>query len=495
MSGLSGKGKKHRPNLTLYRVRGYVNYNQEECLPRGQTTQMTESNIVGKPWSPQDYQVSGIKMLLEQGAVALFMDPGLGKTSLVLAAVKILKQHTLINKVLVVAPLRPMYKVWPDECSKWSDFNHFTVSILHGPYKKWNLEAEADIYIINPEGLKWLFSQPSHLLQKFDLLVIDESTKFKAYNSQRFKLLKSYLPLFKRRWILTGTPSPNGLEGLFSQMYILDLGRALTRYITHFRREYFQQVGWNQYDIAPKPGAFEQIVERISPLVYQLSAEDHLKMPELVYRTIQVTLPREALRFYQDLDYHMTAKWGQVEFIAGTQAVLSGKLHQIANGAVYVESTKEWLNIHDEKLDALESYIEELSGKPTLVIYEFNHDLARILQRLGPTPNLGTGITINAMESLVDQFNAGKIPVLLGHPGSMGHGLNLQEACHHVIWFSVPWDLDFYDQTIGRVYRQGQESSHVYIYHIVAVATKDENILEALDVKDATQQKLLKALS
>lgn len=455
---------------------------------------MTQSPTAGQPWSPQAYQVEGIKMLLEQGAVALFLDPGLGKTSLVLAALKILKARTLINKVLIVAPLRPMYKVWPDEIAKWSDFNSMVVSILHGPNKQWNLEAEADLYIINPEGLKWLLQNPK--FQGFDVLVIDESTKFKSHASQRFKLLKNSLSLFKRRWILTGTPSPNGLEGLFSQIYILDLGRALTRFITHFRREYFQQVGWSEYDIAPKPGAFEQIVERISPLVYQLSVEDHLKMPKLVYKNLEVKLPLEAMKFYKAFDRHMTASWQNQEFIAGTQAVLSGRLHQVANGALYMTESKEWTLIHDEKLDALESYLEELSGKPTLVIYEFNHDLERIRARLGKeTPNLGGGITIKNMETIVDNFNAGRIPILLGHPASMGHGLNLQGACHHIIWFSVPWDLDFYDQTIARVYRQGQQSDTVFVYHIVASGTKDDEIMMSLDAKDAEQSRLKKALS
>jgi SNF2 family DNA or RNA helicase len=457
----------------------------------------TQSGTVGVPWSPKEYQVEGIKMLLQQGAVALFLDPGLGKTSLVLAALKILKARTLINKVLIVAPLRPMYKVWPDEVAKWSDFNHMVVSVLHGPNKQWNLEAEADLYIINPEGLQWLLNNPKR--PEFDVLVIDESTKFKNHASKRFKLLKSSLPLFKRRWILTGTPSPNGLEGLFSQIYILDLGRALGRFITHFRKNYFQQDGWNQYDISPKPGSFEQIVERISPLVYQLSAEDHLKMPKLVFKNLEVTPPPATLKMYNSFansNVLLTPKGAEV--IAGTEAVLSGRLHQVANGAIYTDAgsqgNKEYEVLHDEKLDALESYIEELSGKPTLVIYEYNHDLERIRARLGAVPNLGAGISIKAMESLVDQFNAGTIPVMLGHPGSMGHGLNLQGSCHHIIWFSVPWDLDFYDQTIARVYRQGQQADTVYVYHIVSKGTKDEDILTALDEKDKAQQKLLRAL-
>lgn len=204
------------------------------------------------------------------------------------------------------------------------------------------------------------------------------------------------------------------------------------------------------------------------------------------------------MKFYRNFERHGTATWGQVEFIAGTEAVLSGRLHQIANGAIYTSTSNQKIYevVHDEKLDALESYIEELSGKPTLVIYEFNHDLERIRARLGKeVPNLGSGITIKTMETLVDDFNAGHIPVLLGHPASMGHGLNLQDSCHHIIWFSTPWDLDFYDQTIARVYRQGQRADSVYVYHIIARGTKDEDILATLDAKDAEQQKLMKALA
>jgi SNF2 family DNA or RNA helicase len=452
---------------------------------------MTQSTSAGIPWSPQEYQVEGIKMLLEQGAVALFLDPGLGKTSLVLAALKILKARTLINKVLIVAPIRPMYKVWPDEVAKWADFNHFVVSILHGPNKEWNFDAEADLYIVNPEGLKWLLQKD---LSKLDVLVIDESTKFKSHASQRFKLLKPLLNLFKRRWILTGTPSPNGLEGLFSQMYILDLGRALGRFITHFRRDYFYQSGWSEYDISPKPGAFEQIVERISPLVYQLSAEDHLKMPKLVFKSLEVTLPPEAMKLYKSFERHnIVVLPSGVEIVADTEGVLSGRLHQMANGAIYTNTKEvEFEVIHDEKLDTLESYIEELSGKPTLVIYEFQHDLIRLRSRLGvETPCLGKGTSIKGMEIIVDKFNAGSIPVLLSPQQS---GLNLQGSCHHIIWFDIPWDLEYYDQTIARVYRQGQQSDTVFVHHIVAKGTKDEDILLVLDEKDKLQQSLMRAL-
>lgn len=219
-------------------------------------------------------------------------------------------------------------------------------------------------------------------------------------------------------------------------------------------------------------------------------------MPKLVFKNLMVKLPAEAVKFYKAFERHNTAIWNQVEFVAGTEGVLSGRLHQVANGAIYTNTAqKEFEVIHDEKLDALESYIEELSGKPTLVIYEFNHDLDRIRARLGELPNLGSGISIKSMERLVDQFNGGSIPILLGHPASMGHGLNLQQSCHHIIWFSVPWDLDFYDQTIARVYRQGQQSDTVFVYHIVSAQTKDEDILISLAAKEAEQSKLKKALS
>lgn len=204
-------------------------------------------------------------------------------------------------------------------------------------------------------------------------------------------------------------------------------------------------------------------------------------------------LPEKARSIYKALSDHGIVELAEGEIVCDTPAVLSGKLHQIANGAVYY-ADKSYAVIHEEKLDALESYLEELSGKPTLVIYEFNHDLDRIQARFGDLPNLGAGISIAHMEMLVDEFNGGRIPVLLGHPGSMGHGLNLQQSCHHIIWFSVPWDLDFYDQTIARIYRQGQQSDTVYVYHIVARATKDDDIRETLDQKDADQQKLLRAL-
>lgn len=444
-------------------------------------------------WNPKPYQKRAIKLLLSQASGGLLLDPGLGKTSTVLATIKILLAKGMIKRVLVIAPIQPMYSTWPGEIKKWSDFEGITYAILHDKVKEWNLDCDVNIHLINPEGLKWLFD-PNTKRPEYDLLVVDESSKFKDSSTKRFKFFKPFVPQFKRRWILTGTPVPNGLVDLFGQIYILDLGRSLGRFITHFRNEFCDNHSKGFYpDWRPKPDAFPKIVERISPLVLQLSAEDYLEMPELIYINREVVLPSAAMKIYGNLEKEYIDILEKGAIVAANAAVAGVKLRQVANGAVYGEERTLHV-IHDEKLGALESLLEELGGAPTLVLYEFNHDRDRILQRLGPVPILGGGINGNHLEELIDRFNAGEIRVLLGHPASMAHGLNLQGACHHVIWFGIPWNLEFYDQAIARVYRQGQQASHVYVYHIVAKNTKDEEVLKVLQQKDKTQQGLLSAL-
>lgn len=455
------------------------------------------SEFLAQPWNPKPYQVRAIQMLLGQQSAGLFLDPGLGKTSTILATFKILKSKGYVSKLLIVAPLRPVYKVWPDEIKKWTNFNELTYTILHGPEKILNLRKDVDIYIINPEGLLWLFDITTPRPQ-FDALCVDESTKFKNSQSKRFKLLRPLLDQFKRRWILTGTPNPNGLEDLFSQVYILDLGRALGRYITHFRSRYFQRSGYNLYEWTQAPGAFEDVVEKISPLILQLSAEDYLDMPELVYQNIEVKLPEAAMSKYLDVEDAFFAELEDGNIVAANAAAAGVKCRQIANGAVYGEDTGDrvrvWYPIHDEKLDALESLLEELGGKPVIILYEFDHDKQRILERFGDIPVLGD-LSPKKFEVAVDKFNRGEIPTVLGHPGSMAHGLNLQDVCHHVIWFGITWNLEYYDQAIARVYRQGQKNSHVFVYHIVAKDTLDERVLTRLNQKDRDQQSLLAAIS
>lgn len=393
-----------------------------------------------------------------------------------------------------MAPLRPVYKVWPDEIKKWSEFNELTYTILHGPEKAIHLQDKVDIYIINPEGLLWLL-QPTVAKPDFDALCIDESTRFKNSQSKRFKLLKPWISQFKRRWILTGTPNPNGLEDLFSQIYILDQGRALGKYVTHFRNNYFIRTGFNLYDIRPRPGAFEDVVEKISPLILQLSAEDYLEMPELVHRDIVVTLPTEAMARYQEVEDYFITALEEEKIVAANAAAAGTKCRQIANGAVYSsENDGEWLEVHSEKLDALESLIEEFNGAPVIIMYEYQHDKERILKRIGDVPVLGD-LTPKKFGETIDLFNRGEIPIVIGHPGSMAHGLNLQASCHRMVWFGITWNLEYYDQAIARIYRQGQSSDRVFVYHIVAKDTLDEAVLRRLNEKDIDQQHLLHGIS
>lgn len=404
---------------------------------------------------------------------------------------KILKQRGLINKALIIAPLRPVYKVWPDEIKKWGDFSEIRYTILHGSKKESALQTAADVYIINPEGLKWLFSHKN--LPEWEVLIVDESTRFKDSSTQRFKVLKPFVQRFTRRWILTGTPAPNGLMDLFGQLYILDLGRSLGRFITHYREEFFVPSGYGGYDWKPRPNAFEEIVERISPLILQMSAEDYLSMPELIVRQVEVTLPPAARKIYNTLEEEFIASLeDETELIALNAASAGTKLRQIANGAVYT-GKETWSTLHDEKLDALEGLLEELNGHPVLLLYEFTHDHDRIMRRFGHITSIRNATPAN-FEKAIDLFNVGRIPVLLGHPQSMGHGLNMQGACHHVIWFGMTWNLEHYGQAIARVWRQGQENEHVFVYHIVAKDTKDQDVSKVLSRKDRNQGNLQSAL-
>ena len=346
--------------------------------------------------------------MLEHAASALFLDPGLGKTSITLAAIKLLKKKKVLDKVLLIAPLRVCHSVWPAEVSKWKDFNHLKVIVLHGPNKDQLLQEEADIYVINPEGLEWLLqvekrktktgrTQISVNMRRFkrlgfDTLVIDELSKFKHANTNRFKAMKLVLHTFARRWGLTGSPAANGLMGLFSQCYMLDEGRTLGRYITHYRSTYFEQ-GYDGFSWHLREGADEEIYERLRPLALRMG-DDLLDMPKLVENNIKVQLPPKVMEIYEHLEEDLIAKLEEGVVTAKTAAAASMKCRQVANGGIYLEpevqalvklppSKRDWVDLHEEKLDALEDLVEELQGSPLLVAYDFNHDLERIKKRFG----------------------------------------------------------------------------------------------------------------
>lgn len=438
------------------------------------------------PWRPHDYQKKALKFLLSHPEGGLLLDPGLGKTAITLAALKVLKM-----RALVIAPLRVVYEVWGPEAKKWKEFQKLKVAVLHGPKKQQALESDADIYCINHEGLPWLVPQWHDLEGRPDVLVCDESTKLKNTNTQRFKLLRKILGTFRRRIILTGTPVPNGLLDLFGQIYILDLGNALGRFVTHYRNEYFFTSGFGNYEWSLQRGATERIYEKVRPITLRLAAEDYLTMPKKTDVTVAGVLPEKARKDYDQLiDLYLIAREDDTDPVTvENAAALSMKLRQVTGGFVYTESGATRV-IHTAKLEMLADLIETLSGQPTLVAYQFQHEAEAIREELGIPLFKGSPTQIR---SWVQQWNAGSLPALLIHPDTAGHGLNLQTGGHHLIWYSLPWNQEHYDQTFRRLWRQGQEFP-VTQHHLIMRETVDELVLKTLGSKERVQKLFLDAM-
>lgn len=451
------------------------------------------NETVSVPFEPHSYQMRAIKLMMSQASLGLFLDPGLGKTATWLAAFTTLQKLGYVDKMLVIVPINAMYGTWPTEIDKYNEFKHLTWCFLHGPDKEWHLRnTDADIYLINPEGIQWLADKcdPSKLA---DVLCVDESTKFKNTGSKRFKAFRRIFPRFQRRWIGTGTPSPNGLEDLFGQIFILDGGAALGKYITHFRKRWFYQEGWNEYEWIPHDHAFEEITKEISPLVVVMEAKDYLDMPDLQVVDRLVSLPSKAERMYKDIEaefLHTIEETGDV-LIAQSNAAAGVKCRQIANGAVYLSTepeSKPWKTpkdryeeVHDQKLRELDDLSEEIGEHPAIVVYEFQHDRQRITQKYPDWPCL-TGVKGESLQTLIRMFNEGKIKRLLVQSGA-GHGMNIQSSCHHMIWFGLTWNWEHYKQMVDRLYRQGQSSSMVLVYRILARGTLDTQVAQRLEEK------------
>lgn len=447
-------------------------------------------------WSPHNYQTKAVKFLVENGSGQLWLDPGLGKTSITLQALKILRSAKAINKVLVLAPLRPCYAVWPQEVSKWENFEDLTISVLHGPNKDKYLNDKSFIHVINFEGLQWLIKNVPLLKQHFpyDALIVDEISYLKNTRTERFKSLAPMLDLFKRRFGLTGSPAPNSLMDIFGPQLVIDRGATFGRFITHFRTTYFYPTGYGGYSWELKQGMDTVIYDKLSNKVLRMKAEDYLDMPELITNKVYVNLPSKAKKMYKELEDKLLLDINDNKVTASTAAVAVGKCQQIANGAIYLDGEdKDVQYMHDEKLNAVEELVEGLNGKPCLIGYHFRHDLTR-LQKLFPNaPHIGSGVTGKEMQTIIDDWNQGKHTVLLAHPQSAGHGLNLQGAGYAVIWFSNTWSLEIYEQFIRRLWRQGQRNN-IIVHQIIAKDTIDEAIVKAIHSKDKTQQALMNAI-
>ena len=451
-------------------------------------------------WEPRDFQKEGVRLVLSNAGAGLFFDPGLGKTSTTLAAASILLGKGIVSKILVVAPLRVCYNVWPAEGAKWQEFNHLRFAVLHGKDKDKVLrQDDYDIGVINPEGLQWLWSSRNDkFARKFTMLVVDESTKFKRPQSKRWKLLKKYMGQFDRRYILTGTPAPNGLTNLFGQVYIIDAGARLGKYVTHFRREYCtQSYDGHSWEIRSEEAA-QKIYDKIADVCMRLDARDYIDMPDLWFDDIKVTLPDKASVQYKELERQFVLSTDEHEITALNAASLYIKLQQIANGRVYGEANQRdsigYAEIHDEKIAALVDLVDQLEGKPLLCFYAFNHELEAIQKVLPQAQHIGKNKSQQQGSILQSAFNEGIIPILLAHPASAGHGLNLQGACSHVAFFGMTWDLELYDQGFRRVWRQGQDASRVVVHRIIAKGTIDELMVKALQKKAGVQDALFDAL-
>lgn len=394
-----------------------------------------------------------------------------------------------VHKILVIAPLRVASVTWSAEIEKWEHLKILKYSVAVGTEAErlTALNAQADIYIINRENVQWLIEK-SGVPFDFDMLVVDELSSFKNYQSKRFKALMKVRPKVKRAVGLTGTPSSNGLMDLFAEFKLLDMGARLGRFIGQYRTAYFspdKRNGQIVYSYKPLPNAEQQIYDKISDITISMKSTDHLKMPELISTQYEVELSEEEKKKYEELKKDLILQLPDGEITAANAASLTGKLSQMANGAVYSDD-ESILQIHDRKLDALEDIIESANGKPVLVAYWFRHDLERIKKRFAVRE-------IKTSHDIAD-WNNGCIPVAIIHPASAGHGLNLQSGGSALVWFGITWSLELYQQANARLWRQGQTAETVVITHVIAKGTIDERIVKALKMKDTSQSALIDAV-
>lgn len=439
-------------------------------------------------YNPHNYQSFAAEFILEHPVCCLMLDMGLGKTVVTLSALwELALDYFDIGKVLVIAPKRVATDTWPRELSKWEHLTGLTASLVIGnrEQREKALNCPAFLYIINRENVCWLVE--NHRWD-FDTVVIDELSSFKSNRTERFKAMKKVRPLVHRVIGLTGTPAPNSLLDLWPEMYLLDMGQRLGRFITGYRERFFTPDKRNReivYSYKPREGAEDAIYSLISDICISMKAVDYLDMPERIDNRIEVEMSAKEKKIYDDFCRDMVVQIGDEELDAVNAGVLSGKLLQMANGAVYGDDRRV-LPIHSRKLDALEDLVEAANGKPLLVAYWYKHDLARIRERFPEARCIDTSKDIS-------DWNAGKVPLALIHPASAGHGLNLQEGGCTIVWYGLTWSLELYQQLNARLWRQGQKHT-VVIHHIITKGTHDEDVMKALENKDMRQSNLIAAV-
>lgn len=436
------------------------------------------------------YQEYAIQQIIAKPKIGLMLDMGLGKSVITLTAIeKLMNDYFSVNKVLVIAPLRVAESTWEDEINKWNHLKNVTISKILGSAKEriGALNRNADIYIINRENVKWLVELVRNKWD-FDMVVIDESSSFKRHTSKRFKALRQVLPKIKRLVELTGTPAPNSMADLWAQIYLLDRGERLEKTIRAFRQKYFTpgySNGYTVYSWNMNKGADKEITERISDICVSMKSEDYLDLPEVIYNEVPVKLSDRAMELYKTFEKDLVVNVGNDEIAAVSAGVLSNKLLQLANGFLYSDDNSE-VDIHQEKIEALKEIVELNEPKSILVFYWFKHDLIQLKKAFKNARELKSAQDIR-------DWNEGKISVLLVHPASAGHGLNLQYGGNIIVWYTLTWSLELYQQANKRLHRSGQ-THNVTIHHLIAKGTIDEDVMTALKNKTAGQDKMLAAV-
>lgn len=445
-------------------------------------------------FTPHNYQRYCIERVLDTPALGLLLDMGLGKTVITLTAVNDLKYNRFaVNRILVIAPKKVAESTWVKEASKWDHLKLLRFSTVLGSQAKRikALNTPADIYVINRENVPWLVEYYKNAWP-FDMVIVDEFSSFKNHQAKRFKSLKWVRPHIKRIVGLTGTPAPNGMLDLWAQVYLLDGGERLGKTITGFRERYFEPDQRNRdrvFTYAPKQGADERIQQLIGDICVSMKAEDYLELPDIVFNTVPIILDNKAEKAYNKLETEMLLQVDETTIDAGSAAVLTNKLLQLCNGAVYDED-RNVVSIHDCKLEAFMELIEGLNGKPALVFYNFQHDKNRIKKALAKT-----NLRVRELKTPQDEndWNNREIDILLAHPASAAYGLNLQQGGNHVVWFGLNWSLELYQQANKRLHRQGQ-TEKVIIHHLTVSGGVDEDVVRALENKTNTQDDLMAAL-
>ena len=449
---------------------------------------------MARTYNPYPYQVYCHNAILDKPNIGLFLDMGLGKTVITLTAIHTLKYDRWeINKTLIIAPKKVAEDTWQAEAAKWNHLSSLRVIGVLGTATQRTkaLATPADVYVINRENTQWLVEKCGRSWP-FDCVVLDESSSFKNPGSKRFRALRTVRPKISRLIELTGTPNPHGLMDLWSQVYLLDGGRRLGRTISVYRDAFFVPDKRNRttiFSYAPKDGSAEYIHNAISDICISMSADDYLDLPELIYEDIPVVLDAKAQRDYNRMQREAVLHVDEETITANNAAALSNKLLQLCNGALYGENG-EVVHVHDCKVEVFLEAVERLNGQHAIVCYAYVHDRERLLQALR-----GTGLRVRAYKDARDKddWNAGKIDLLLMHPASCGYGLNLQDGGHHIIWFGLTWNLDEYQQANKRLHRQGQKYP-VIVHHLIVKGGRDEDVIKSLSGKESVQAALLESL-